>query len=87
VTTKKKNEALKAAFKNTKAAVKPAVVPINGRRRKQESGNVLIGANFPPHVRKTLAHIELDTDRNMKSLLGEASPSPTAKARMSNGDD
>lgn len=69
MTTKKKNTALKAAFKNTREA---AIVAINGRRQQQESGLVLIGANYPKRVRQILGYIEADTGRNLKSVLGEA---------------
>lgn len=69
VTTAKKTNALKAAFKKTS---KPAATPSANGRPKQESGMVLIGANFPPTVRQTLGYISADTQRNIKSLLGEA---------------
>lgn len=71
MTTKTKSTALKAAFKSSNKPTQ-APIAINGRRQQQESGLVMIGANFPKRVRQVLGYIEADTQRHLKSLLGEA---------------
>lgn len=71
MTTQKKTSALKAAFKTAKKPVASTTTAANGRG-KQESGLVLIGANFPPGVRKAIGYIEVDTGKTLKQLLGEA---------------
>ena len=51
-------------------------VPAGASKRKpgnrDAAGTVLIAAHYPREVRATLKHIEADTGRTLRQLLGEA---------------
>ncbi len=68
---------LNAIAKAAPAAPVSAAVPAqtNGGRPAATKGTVLIGAHFPPQVRRTLLLIQAEQGnegKNLKDLLGEA---------------
>ena len=56
-----------------KSIVQETVTSKAAKTTTQAAGkNVLIGALYPPHVRRALKMVEATTGNDLKSLLGEA---------------
>ena len=74
--SKKKPTALAAGLKAIAAATPSTEgTPVRRRSRISAKGTVMIGAHFPPQVRRTLLLIQAEQGnegKNLKSLLGEA---------------
>lgn len=69
----KKPSALKqslAAAAGKAATLEP--VPAVLSKTKPQSKELLVGAFYPPEVRKTLRFIEAESGKNLKQLLGRA---------------
>ena len=66
-----KKSALAAGLKAAARAAdtEPAV---RRTKRKAVPGTVLIGAHYPPAVRRALKLVEADSGKRLKRLLGEA---------------
>ena len=66
---------LNAIAKAAPAAPVAAAMPVQANGRAAAKGTVLIGAHFPPQVRRTLLLIQAEQEnegKNLKALLGEA---------------
>jgi len=66
-------KAIAAAAPGTEATATGS--PVQRRSRISAKGTVMIGAHFPPEIRRTLLLIQAEQGnegKNLKSLLGEA---------------
>ena len=73
---------LKAAAGHPQTAA--LLVPEPARTANGKTGTVLIGAHYPPEVRRTLLLVQAEpenTGKNLKQLLGEAINDLCAKYR------